>query len=288
MATRGAAARELHLERLLRVGTCLAQCGFGAQVGQLAACARAFRADAQLWGAHARHRGPTGCTALMYAASVDDIPRIIFLLHHGADVEAVDAEGVGAEYGTTALMFACEAGHCEAARLLVERGGANVNAARTTDGMTALMFASQNGHLEIARFLVERGGANVHAARTTDGYTALMWASQKGHLEIVRVLVERGGACARLQDSNGGAPLTVASEFGHLMVVLYLLQHGAVVNAVRAACGRTALMLASWKGHLAVVHLLLEHGALKHLVNHAGNTARDLAASHPLVLAALA
>jgi cation diffusion facilitator CzcD-associated flavoprotein CzcO len=33
--------------------------------------------------------------------------------------------------------------------------------------------------------------------------------------------------------------------------------------------------------------LLLEHGALKHLVNHAGHTARDIAASHPLVLAAL-
>ena len=66
MATRGAAARA-HLERLLRVGTCLAQCGYGAQVGQLAACARAFRADAQLWTAHARHRGPRGRTALMHA-----------------------------------------------------------------------------------------------------------------------------------------------------------------------------------------------------------------------------
>jgi ankyrin repeat protein len=77
-------------------------------------------------------------------------------------------------------------------------------------------------------------------------------------------------------------------KLGHLEVVLYLLQHGATVNVVRAACGRTALMLASWKGHLAVVRLLLEHGALKHLVNHAGDTARDLAASHPLVLAALA
>ena len=44
---------EERMERLLRVGTCLAMCGYGAQVGQLAATARAFRADAQLWGAHA-------------------------------------------------------------------------------------------------------------------------------------------------------------------------------------------------------------------------------------------
>jgi hypothetical protein len=32
---------------------------------------------------------------------------------------------------------------------------------------------------------------------------------------------------------------------------------------------------------------LLEHGALTHLVTHDGRTARDLAASHPLVLAEL-
>ena len=48
MATRGASARE-HLERLLRVGTSLAESGYGAQAGQLAACARAFRAGAQQW-----------------------------------------------------------------------------------------------------------------------------------------------------------------------------------------------------------------------------------------------
>ena len=70
-ATRSAAlkhAEELRMERLLRVGTCLAECGYGAQVGQLAAAARAFRGDAQLWAAHARYRGPKGRTPLMHAA----------------------------------------------------------------------------------------------------------------------------------------------------------------------------------------------------------------------------
>ncbi len=79
MAARGTvAANELHLERLLRVGTCLAECGYGAQVGQLAARARAFRADAQLWEAHARHGGPKGRTCLMHAAStVGSLNRMI-------------------------------------------------------------------------------------------------------------------------------------------------------------------------------------------------------------------
>jgi ankyrin repeat protein len=203
------AYEEEHMERLLRVGTCLAQCGFGAQVGQLAACARAFRADAQLWGAHARHKGPRGRTVLMDAACEGDVPRIQFLLERGADVEAVDEE-----YGFTALMLACEAGHCEAARVLVERGGANVNAACTSDGYTALMWASEQGHLEIVRFLVERMGANVNAARTTDGLTALMLASQNGHLEIVRLLVEYGGTNVNAaMTTDGYTALFRASQF---------------------------------------------------------------------------
>ena len=202
MATRGAAARE-HLERLLCVGTCLAQCGYGAQVGQLAATARAFRADAQLWTAHAFHRGPAGRTALMRAAYSGHVGRIQFLVECGADVEAATtAEFSAFAAGTTVLMLACKEGHCKAVRSLVESLGANVNAARSTDGKTALMWASQGGHLEIVHFLVERGGANVNAARTVNGFTVLMCASINGHLETVRLLLQRG-ADRRARDHAG-------------------------------------------------------------------------------------
>ena len=81
------------MERLLRVGTCLAMCGYGAQVGALAATARAFRADAQLWGAHARHRGPKGRTRLMYAAKTGNVSRILFLLERGAEMEVQQVLG---------------------------------------------------------------------------------------------------------------------------------------------------------------------------------------------------
>jgi ankyrin repeat protein len=97
-----------------------------------------------------------------------------------------------ADIGITALMWASVKGHLEIARFLVERGGANVNAARTTDGTTALMWASMNGHLEVVRYLVELGGANVNAAMTDDGFTSLMWACQEGRLEIVRYLCQHG------------------------------------------------------------------------------------------------
>ena len=103
------------MERLLRIATCLAECGYGAQVGQLAATARVFRGDAQLWAAHARYRGAAGGrTLLMHATLRDNVGRIVFLLERGVDVEAVDST-----FGDTALMLACRAGRCEAARVLV-------------------------------------------------------------------------------------------------------------------------------------------------------------------------
>ena len=271
MTTRSAAARELHLERLLRVGTCLAQCGYGAQVAQLAACARALRADAQLWAAHARHRGRNGRTVLMQAAWTGNVDRVKFLLDCGAGVEAAT------RYGGTALMMACEAGHCEAAHLLVERGGANVNAAIPSDGMTALMWACKFGRLDIVRFLVERGGANVNLAGTSTGTTALMVASEFGRLDTVRFLVEHGGANVNAARTDSGlTALMWASRKGHVEIARLLVERGgANVNAARTDDGQTALMLAgkSFNSPLEIVRLLLELGADKHARDHAGASA---------------
>ena len=126
----------------------------------------------------------------------------------------------------------------------------------------------------------------MHAARTNDGYTALLSACKSGHLAIVRFLVELGGASVWTTDSSGATLLIVASEYGRLELVRYLFEQGSVVNAVRGACGKTALMFASMNGHAAVVRLLLENGALRHLVCHAGRTARNLT-TNPLILAEL-
>jgi ankyrin repeat protein len=269
MPTRGAAARE----RLLRVGTCLAQCGYGAQVAQLAACARALRADAQLWAAQARHRGRSGRTALMRAADMGDLPRIIFLLEHGADVEAVEAR-----FGDTPLMLACVSGRCDAARLLVERGGASVNTARTSDGMSALMFASQRDRLDTARFLVELGGASVNA-RTTAGATALMIASENGCLEIVRLLVELEGANVNAASlADGMTALMVASGKGHLEIARLLVERGgADATAARTTDGMTALIFASIGGHLETARLLLLRGADRHARANSGWSAFNYA-----------
>ena len=123
------------MERLLRVAACLATCGYGAQVAQLAGTARAFYGDAQVWDAQVHHRGACGRTHLMHAAHMGSTERVQYLLDRGAAVDAVDLNGM------SALLLACVYGRLENARFLVERAGADVNTARTTDGKTAMIWA---------------------------------------------------------------------------------------------------------------------------------------------------
>jgi ankyrin repeat protein len=282
MATHGAEARELHLERLLRVATCLAEGGYGAQVGQLAACARAFYSDAQVWGAQVHHKGARGRTHLMYAARMDSAARVQYLLDRGAFANAAESDG------WTALILASNRSHLETVRCLVERGGANANAARTIDGYTALMTASDKGHLETVRFLVERGGADVNAAMTTTGSTALMIASSKGNLETVRCLVERGGAnvnAARTTDDV--TALMWACQLGHIEIVRCLVRKvGLDINAA-SSIGCTALHLACSGGLEAVAALLLSRGADPSLLDHQGHSAQAHAAGSAARLRAL-
>ena len=74
------------------------------------------------------------------------------------------------------------------------------------------MFASEKGYLEIVRLLVERGGANVNAARTANGATALMWASENGRLEIARLLLQHGADRRALDHAGESAHGHAASH----------------------------------------------------------------------------
>lgn len=84
--------RAAHMERLLRVVTCVAASGHRAAVAPFLAASRAFYADAQLWAELARHRGPGGRTRLMHAAMQGEVARVQFLLERGVEVNE-DAGG---------------------------------------------------------------------------------------------------------------------------------------------------------------------------------------------------
>ena len=126
----------------------------------------------------------------------------------------------------------------------------------TRRDVTALYIACQKGHLELVRLLVEKGaGVDIEGCNM---FTPLYMACQKGHLEIVQVLLEMG---ADINKSNGGwTSLIIACVRGHLDVVRLLLEKGADMNKASTG-GITPLAFARDQGHAKIVSLLEQAGA---------------------------
>jgi FOG: Ankyrin repeat len=158
----------------------------------------------------------------------------------------------------TSLRLACENGHLEVAKFLVEKG-ANIHASYDL----ALQWACKNGHLEVTKFLVEKG-ANIHVYNDW----ALKLACSKNHLEVAKFLVDKG---ANIHADNDCA-LAWACGFGHLEVTKFLVNKGANIHADNDY----ALRWACLSGHLEVAKFLVDkranihasHYTYQYLVKH--------------------
>ena len=82
--------------------------------------------------------------------------------------------------------MACEKGHVDVARLLLDKG-AEVDRANV-GGVTPLWIACSEGHVNAVRLLLKRG-AEVDRA-IVDGMTPLRIACQEGHVDVAQLLVE--------------------------------------------------------------------------------------------------
>ncbi|TNJ26905.1 Ankyrin repeat protein 1 [Giardia muris] len=149
-------------------------------------------------------------TELMLAAERNDIVSV----WHRMNLQA----GMRDATGTTALMYAVQAGNSAVARVLAEREAGM----QRNDGSTALMDAACVGSLDCVRALLNKEAG----MQRVDGWTALMTASSNNKPEIVKLLLDKE------------ATLTTNARF-------------------TAGAGLTALMAASIEGHLEVVHLLV-------------------------------
>ena len=188
-----------------------------------------------------------GRTRLMYAAHMDDLARVEWLLKRGARLELAGSDG------DTALAWASFKGRIRIVQLLLDKGALVSGASHPP-----LYAASLFGHLDVVRILLEHGADPNRPIPTGGGSTPLIGASANGFVEVARLLLDNG-AIADLARASGSTPLYMAAHFGHKEVVELLLARGADVNG--ATSHGTPLHGACIEGHAAVISVLLAKGA---------------------------
>jgi serine/threonine-protein phosphatase 6 regulatory ankyrin repeat subunit B len=195
---------------------------------------------------------------------------VSLLLDAGADVRAVDEEGM------SALANAAQKNHGDVAYELVARGADPDDAGFVDDDAVAhnlLWDAVAAGNEAFAALLVAKGAAC--GAADARGSTALVNAAHKGLNATVDALLAGGADPAARNDEGVDALIAAASE-----------GHGAVVDSLVAALaaagagldgadkdGTTALMAAAVRGHGAVLDALLAGRAAVDARNGDGHTA---------------
>jgi ankyrin repeat protein len=257
-----------------------------------------------------------GLTPLEFAAREGCVNCIPVLVEAGADVNAVDPDGI------SPLLSAIINGHYDAAVLLLEKG-TNPNLADRT-GRTALYSAvdfhtmpqsnrpspkeidNELSSLDVVKALLAKGAdVNVQLKQQqpyrtkldrgddtmlTTGTTPLLRAAKAGDTAAMKLLIEKG-ADAKLPTRAGINPLMAAAGLGTkeedttgrrktqaeaIEAIQLCLNAGVDVNAVDSR-GQTALHGAAFQGFDQVVQFLAEHGAKLDAKDKQGKTPLDSA-----------
>ncbi|KAJ5608079.1 hypothetical protein N7537_004698 [Penicillium hordei] len=182
---------------------------------------------------------------------------------------SIDEQG---SFGRTPLSAACERGHLDAVKKLLENN-ADFEIAGD-NGHTPLHTAACSGHVELVKLLLEKG-AKIHNG--SDGSkTPLYCACLNGHYQVAQMLLQWEPELMATREE--WIPLFAASKGGFLDIVQLLIQKGADVGA-SDTFRETPLYIACENGHIEVVRLLLDKGADVHHRNQFGwtpvNTACD-------------
>ena len=197
-----------------------------------------------------------GYSALMLAAKSNlvDMIRLLLATHAGGS-----SLGHTCNDGRSALSIAAECGSVEALRALLSHEWAEEKRRKEAIQDALVSAASKDQHAAL-RVLLEEGGADVNAASPMTGQTALARAIEEGSKACLKALLDDCGADLSLVAN----PLHLAIRSGHWNAAEIILTRGGKTRerlAERDDRGLDPLSCAAAHGELAIMELLLGHGA---------------------------
>ena len=196
---------------------------------------------------------------LTSASRTGDVGLVRYLIEVGVNVDGRVGHGgqMLNRMGPSPLGVACEKGHVEVVRLLLEKGGEEVLVGEAGHS-GPLAMACKSGKLEVVTMLVpvmvERG---VEGKVWVDGVDA---AVSQGAADIVSAVLD--GGCVDLKTvlygSRGMLPLYSACVTGNVDIVRMLVEEGGADVNQEGKSGETPLLGACESGRLDLVRMLVE------------------------------
>lgn len=218
---------------------------------------------------------------VVFAVQNNDLELLDFLIEHGADVLKVkylifdalrNLNGDGQVFNRliamgcdpktlnkwhqTLLMMACKSGYYNAALLLIDQYGLDIEA-RDMYGFTAFIHTSASSNPDLVDLLVEKG-AKINE-KTKAGFTAFQLACKETKdLSFLR-LFEIMKPKLNSHDPDGMTPLSLAAYLGNFERVKFLLEKGANIHLPTSE-GAAPINFACVKGHFEIVEFFLANG----------------------------
>lgn len=126
-------------------------------------------------------------TSLHRAVSNRDVVSVRRALSQQANPSSGSVDSQNGE-GSTPVHEAAKKGYVEVlGPLLDHKPDLTI---RDSKGSTSLQLAARNGHSDCIKLIVEKGGADVQERNATTGWVALHEAAFRGHVECVKVLLQ--------------------------------------------------------------------------------------------------